>query len=103
MLDIIYKMTFSSATPCQVDPSTTSAAFNNPELNTEIIQEYIKKITTSLSNPWIPVLGWIKFPQAERADFSATTQRALGALPADWPEVKFYSHRHRLDEKDPAI
>ena len=35
------------------------------------------------------VFGWEKFPESYRQNFSAATQKALAAFPADWPELEW--------------
>ncbi|KAF6237754.1 hypothetical protein HO173_003955 [Letharia columbiana] len=76
-------------TSFQVDVTTSSSALNHPELEAEAVQEYNENATGPLTNPIVPVLGWEKIPQADRAGFSTATQQALSTFPADWPEIEF--------------
>lgn len=73
----------------QVDLSTSSAFLNHPELEVEAIAAFNENATGPLTNPIVPVLGWEKIPQADRAAFSPATKQALSTFPADWPEIEF--------------
>ena len=76
-------------TSFQVDVTTSSSALNHPALEAEAVLEYNINATGPLTNPIVPVLGWEKIPQADRAAFSPATQQALSTFPADWPEIEF--------------
>lgn len=76
-------------TSFQVDVTTSSAAVNHPDLEAQAVELYNDNATGPLTNPIVPVLGWEKIPQADRAAFSPATLQALSTFPADWPEIEF--------------
>lgn len=76
-------------TSFRVDVTTSSAAVNHPDLEAQAVELYNDNATGPLTNPIVPVLGWEKIPQADRAAFSPATLQALSTFPADWPEIEF--------------
>ena len=73
----------------RVTVPTASAALNNPELGLKAIEAYVNNATGPLSIFGGGYFGWEKLPRPYRSNLSASTQAALDAFPADWPEIEY--------------
>lgn len=60
----------------------------SPE-NDAAVQEYIANRTGFLTSPGVDWIGWEKVPEADRANFTETTNSSLAQFPADWPEIEY--------------
>jgi choline dehydrogenase len=72
----------------EVDLETQQGLVNTTFANEAAIQ-YNKNATGILTNPGSDYLGWEKLPEKNFAALSNTTQQALSAFPADWPNFEF--------------
>jgi choline dehydrogenase len=72
----------------EVDVVTQQALVNTTFAN-EAAMQYNKNATGILTNPGSDYLGWEKLPGKNFAQLSNTTQQALSAFPADWPNFEF--------------
>ncbi|KAI4762587.1 alcohol oxidase [Aureobasidium sp. EXF-3400] len=67
----------------------TQQGLVNTTFANEAAMEYNKNATGVLTNSGGDYLGWEKLPEQNFAQLSNTTQQALSAFPADWPNLEF--------------
>jgi len=75
-------------TSFRVNVETASALQNHPEALAAAEKAYAQA-QGPLAISSGGVFGWEKFPDTYRQNFSAATQKALAAYPADWPELEW--------------